>query len=124
MLTIRAAQMAVLEQELFYLWITGYLEKSYPWQTANLGWPSLRKLVVDAVQGARNRGYESSDSILQYAHARFLLGGDLETLQELAWARQILDNVDEPLQSERLAILEEAIIARLESTPLVRRAGG
>src|SRR5437867_7493439 len=115
--------MAALEHDVFYRWAAGYLQQCYPRQTAALGPRALRTLAAGAVRRARAWGYESSDGILQYVHATFLLGDDLETAPELAWAREILDDPGVELPVERLAMLEDAIISRLEGAPAGGQAG-
>ncbi len=68
--------------------------------------PAVSEMAERAIRQARGRGYESSDSILKYVHATFLLGADLETTPELAWAREIMEAGPEAL--------EDAILDRLE----------
>ena len=114
MLVIRTEQMKVLEQDLFYRWVTDYLKRCYRAKCRRTGHAKLREMAVDAVNRARGRGYESSDSILKYVHATFLLGGDLETSPKLQWARHILDDADNPVPAERLTLLEDTILSRME----------
>lgn len=113
MLVIRTEQMKALERELFYRWVTDYLKRCYRAKCRRAGHAAVREIAVNAVERARGRGYESSDSILKYVHATFLLG-DLETSPGLKWAREILDDADGPVPGERLTMLEDAILSRME----------
>lgn len=116
MLTIRPAQITVLEEDLLNRWIAEWLAELHPEETARIRRAGVRRLVADAIKRGRAFGLTLAEDLRSYACVRLLLGDGLETDPDLDWAREFLNDWD-PDRGDRVARLEREILAR-------RAAGG
>ncbi len=89
-LTIRAAQMRVFEDDQLHRWIAQFLWSCYPDRMTSPG--AVHHHVTRSIERARTRGLSAAFEIKKYVHIAFLADWMLESSPDFRWARLILDD--------------------------------
>ncbi|CDL86714.1 hypothetical protein [Xenorhabdus cabanillasii] len=82
-----------------------HCNESYPYLEIKLGKEGLRKALEDAVEKAKNDGFDQRGAVQLYIDILILFGEEFQTDPQYSWIREILDNHAHLGQLEKTTLL-------------------